>query len=64
MKTRTPPVALSVPQPADRLVKRSALVAFKAIRAIAGRASEVPGVLSQAGRDVRLAWQESARPNA
>lgn len=60
MKVRTPPIPLSEATPADRLIKRSARHAFKAVRLIAGRIGEVPGILSQAATDVREAWQESA----
>ncbi len=49
-------------QPAERLVKRCALLAFTAIRAIAGQAKQAPSLLSQSFTDVREAWEQSSRP--
>jgi hypothetical protein len=50
-------------QPSERLFKRGAVLAFKALRAMTSQAKEVPGILSQAATDVREAWAETARPN-
>jgi hypothetical protein len=63
MKTTDNVIHLRDKQPKERLVKRGALVAFKAIRAIASQAKEVPGQLSQSLTDLREAWEQS-RPNA
>lgn len=63
MKVHTQPIRLSNTQPAERLVKRGALLAFKALRAMTSQAKEVPGILAQATADVREAWAETARPN-
>ncbi|MBX3649076.1 MAG: hypothetical protein KF853_13490 [Rhodocyclaceae bacterium] len=64
MKIHTQAVQLSHPQPAEGLVKRGALVVFRALRLATDQAKQVPGVLAQASADVREAWRESARPNA
>jgi hypothetical protein len=56
-------IPLSRPQPNHGLVKRTALVAFRALRVVTNQARSVPGVLAQAADDVRDAWAESARPN-
>ncbi len=50
-------------QPKERMVKRAAMLAFKALRAIASQAKEAPGILSQAASDVKSAWAETSRPN-
>ena len=63
MNSNAQPVKLSNTKPSDRLVKRGALLAFKALRALTNQAKEVPGVLAQATADVREAWAESSRPN-
>ena len=57
-------IPLSHPQPSGRFVKRAALAVFRTVRAAAWQAHKVPGVLAQAGIDVREAWRESAGPNA
>lgn len=66
MKIQTQAVPLSQPDvdAAETLVKRGALVAFRALRLAAEQARQVPVVLAQASADVRDAWRESARPNA
>jgi hypothetical protein len=48
----------------ERIVKRSALATFRAIRYLADQAKKAPSVLQQAASDVRHAWEESSRPNA
>lgn len=60
------PEAIPVPKhPSDgRLIKRSALLAFKAIRSLGNQARKAPKALAQATTDIREAWQESAAPNA
>ena len=63
MSIKVQAIQLSSPPPAERLVKRGALLAFRALRAVTERAKQAPGILAQAGADVRTAWQESARPN-
>jgi hypothetical protein len=63
MKFQTQAIRLSNTQPAERLVKRGALLAFRALRAITEQAKKAPGILAQASTDVRNAWQETARPN-
>ena len=63
MKSHQQAIPLSNTEPSDRLVKRGALLAFKALRALTNQAKEVPGVLAQATADVREAWAESSRPN-
>jgi hypothetical protein len=66
MKIHVQPIALTpaTVQHSERLVKRSALTAFRLLRAACAQASTVPGILAQASADVREAWQESSRPNA
>jgi hypothetical protein len=63
MKVHTQAVQLSNPQPEERLVKRGALLAFRALRAVTAQAKKTPGILAQASADVRSAWQESSSPN-
>ena len=63
MKSHQQAIPLSNTEPSDRLVKRGALLAFKALRALTDQAKEVPGVLAQAKADVLEAWAESSRPN-
>ena len=61
MKISLHPIQLNAPSTASgSLVKRGALVAFRAVRVLTRRASEVPGALSQAASDIHAAWQESA----
>jgi hypothetical protein len=64
MKTKAVPLSPSLPVPADRLLRRSALAAFRHLRAAGTRAKAVPGLFTLAVQDVRDAWRESARPNA
>ena len=66
MKVHVQPIALTpaAQQSSESIVKRSALSAFRLLRAAIGQASTVPGMLAQASADVRDAWQESSRPNA
>lgn len=63
MKTQHQRIPLGTSPSSDRLVKRGALLAFKAVRAVTHRAKGVPGILSQAATDVRDAWAETERPN-
>lgn len=63
MKTQHKIIPLGNSTSTDRLVKRGALLAFKAVRAVTHQAKGVPGILSQAATDVREAWAESSRPN-
>jgi hypothetical protein len=63
MKSLISPVQLDT-QPAERVVKRGAFLAFTALRGLARQSSKVPGLLQQAAQDIKEAWQESARPNA
>lgn len=56
-------VPLSDEQPTERLVKRGALLAFRALRAVTAQAKKAPGVIALAVSDVREAW-EISRPNA
>lgn len=56
-------IHLNTTKTSERLVKRGALFAFKAIRACADYAKQTPGVLAQSLTDLREAWEES-RPNA
>ncbi len=63
MNIKTQAIQLSNPSSGERLVKRSALMAFRALRAITEQAKKAPGILAQASADVRDAWQETARPN-
>lgn len=62
MKPEVLPIPLDT-QPAERIVKRSALMAFTALRALAANSSRVPSLLHQATQDIKDAWRESARPN-
>jgi hypothetical protein len=64
MSIKVQSIELSNPQPTERIVKRGALLAFRALRAVTAHAKKTPGALAQAATDVRAAWQESARPNA
>lgn len=57
-------IPLSRPQPAGRPIKRGAFLVFRALRAATAQAKKAPGILAQAGADVRDAWRESAGPNA
>jgi hypothetical protein len=63
MKVETQAVRLSDPSSGERFVKRGALVAFRALRALTAQAVKALGVLAQASADVREAWEQS-RPNA
>ena len=63
MSIQTVPIELSS-EPSQRLVKRLALATFRTLRAASTQASKVPGVLAQAGADIKCAWQESAHPKA
>jgi len=63
MKVNVQPIPLTTTS-SERWVKRGALVAFRAMRVVAAGAQKVPGVLAQAGHDVREAWQEAASPKA
>jgi hypothetical protein len=63
MKTQVQSIQLNPDKPAQRVVKRSALLAFTALRGLAKQSSKVPGLLAQASKDIKEAWQESARPN-
>lgn len=63
MKTKAVPLSPSLPVPADRLLRRSALAAFRGLRAAGTRARAVPDLFTLAVQDVRDAWRESARPN-
>ncbi len=60
---QTVPIKLNSNQSTDSLVKRGALLAFRAVRSIASQAKEAPGILSQAASDVKSAWEQSSRPN-
>ncbi len=60
---QTVPIKLNSNQSTDSLVKRGALLTFRAVRAIASQAKEAPGILSQAASDVKSAWVAS-RPKA
>ena len=64
MKAKAVPLSPSLPVPGDRLLKRSALAAFRSLRAAGTRARAVPGLFTCAVHDVRDAWRESAGPNA
>ncbi len=64
MSIKVQAVPLSNPQSSERLVKRGALLAFRALRAVTAQAKKTPGILAQASADVRDAWQESSSPNA
>lgn len=59
------PIPLSSVPSTDfsRPVKRGALAVFRLMRSAAAKASSVPGLVAQASRDVREAWEESSRPN-
>jgi hypothetical protein len=61
MKTAQVQLNKSEPQ-SDRLVKRGARFAFKALRAMTEQAKQAPGFVSQSLTDIRQAWDES-RPN-
>lgn len=63
MKTLNQAIPLNTDKSSDRLVKRGARLAFKALRALTSQAKEVPGALSQAATDIREAWAETSRPN-
>jgi hypothetical protein len=63
MKVHTNAVRLSNPSSGERLVKRGALIAFRAMRVLTEQAKKTPGILAQASADVRDAWQESYHPN-
>ena len=63
MKTKAVPLSPSLPVPADRLLRRSALAAFRGLRAASIGARAVPDLFTLAVQDVRDAWRESARPN-
>jgi hypothetical protein len=63
MKPKAVPLSPSLPVPGDRLLRRSALAAFRSLRAAGTRALAVPDLFTLAVQDVRDAWRESARPN-
>ncbi|MBL8419271.1 MAG: hypothetical protein JNK92_01420, partial [Dechloromonas sp.] len=52
MKTKAVPLSPSLPVPADRLLRRSALAAFRGLRAAGTRARAVPGLFTLAVQDV------------
>jgi hypothetical protein len=56
-------IQLNPDKPAQRVVKRGALLAFSALRGLANQSSKVPGLLAQASQDIKDAWRETARPN-
>jgi hypothetical protein len=64
MKIHTQPIPLTRAAPAERLVKRCALLAFRALRTSAGHARKIPDALVQATADVRDAWQASSCPKS
>ncbi|MBK6357126.1 MAG: hypothetical protein IPF44_10565 [Betaproteobacteria bacterium] len=66
MKTIVQPVRLT-PANAEgesRLIKSTALMAFRFLRTTIEAAKTVPGIVAEAASDVREAWEESSRPNA
>lgn len=66
MQTASETIVLSKPKsdkPSQRLVKRTALSTFRALRAIGHQTQKVPGVFAQVGADIQSAWQESAKHN-
>lgn len=63
MKSHNQAIPLANHKSTERLVKRGARALFTLVRSTAGQAQRVPGILSQAGADVREAWAETARPN-
>jgi hypothetical protein len=57
-------IALPVAQPSERIVKKGALLFFRAVRLATEQAKRAPGIIAQATSDIRDAWEESSRPNA
>ena len=57
------PVRIPAKQSSERIIKRGALAAFRALRIITEQAKKTPGVFAQAASDVSDAWRESSRPN-
>lgn len=66
MKTVVESVRLTPATSQDerRIVRTCALFTFRALRAVAEYASQLPDVASKAASDVAEAWEESRRPNA
>ena len=63
MSIHTVPIQLADAS-TERLVKRMALGTFRTLRVASDQLRKVPGVLAQAGADIKCAWQESAHPKA
>jgi hypothetical protein len=64
MKTVSQSVQLSNTNSDQRIVKTGALLLFRAVRTVAGYASQLPAAATRAASDVADAWRESSRPNA
>jgi len=63
MKIVTQAIPLPPTTTDDRLVKRGALLAFRALRAVTEQTRKAPGFIAQTTADIADAWRESASPN-
>ncbi len=64
MKVLNQSIQLSNTTTDERIVKTGALLLFRAVRTVAGYASQLPTAATRAASDVADAWRESSRPNA
>ena len=62
MKTESQRIPLSNTASSEGVVKSSALLLFRAVRAVADYAAQLPDVATQAAHDIAEAWEESGRP--
>lgn len=61
---KSKPIALAVPSSVtESIVKRSAVTTFKLLRKVQHQARTLPGLVQQAVKDVREAWEETSHPN-
>ena len=64
MKVEVQAVKLSNNADDTTVVKTCALFTFRALRAVADYASQLPAVATKAATDIAEAWEQSSRPNA
>ena len=64
MKVENQAIKLSNDADGTTVVKSCALFTFRALRSIAGYASQLPAVATKAATEIAEAWEESSRPNA
>ena len=57
-------IPLSGVPSSERLVKRTALIAFRALRTLAAQVQKAPVLVQQVSVDLRQAWEESALPKS